>query len=91
MGNAPGACMVEGRNGDGPWVPVLERTPVQPNIRHRFPVPAAGPLTQLRLNVYPDGGLARFRAYGVPTPEARAAIGRRFAAALPLAMARDLL
>lgn len=92
VGNAPGTCMVEGRNGeDGPWVPVLERTPVQPNIRHRFPVPDAGPLTHLRLNVYPDGGLARFRAFGHPTPEARAAIGRRFAAALPLAMARDLL
>jgi allantoicase len=43
------------------------------------------------MNAFPDGGLARVRAYGAPTPEARAAIGRRFAAALPLAMARDIL
>ncbi|MBO9532908.1 MAG: allantoicase [Solirubrobacteraceae bacterium] len=91
VGNAPGAAMVEGRNGeDAPWVPVLDRTPLQPNIRHRFPVPDAGPLTHLRMNVYPDGGLARFRAYGTPTPEARAAIGRRFAAALPFDMASNL-
>lgn len=90
VGNAPGSCMVEGRNGDGAWVTVLDHTPVQPNIRHRFPVPDAGPLTELRLNVYPDGGLARFRAFGHPTPEARAAIGRRFSAALPTALS-DLL
>ncbi len=65
----PRRCMIEGRHGeDGPWIPVLDRTPVQPNIRHRFPVADAGPLTHLRLNVYPDGGLARFRAFGTPTP-----------------------
>ncbi|MFT4036485.1 MAG: allantoicase [Patulibacter sp.] len=93
VGNAPGSCIVEGRHGDEPWQEVLPRTPVQPDVRHRFPVADAdtGPLTQLRLNVYPDGGLARLRAFGTPTPEARAAIGRRFAAALPITMARDLL
>ncbi len=79
-----------GRLGEGDWITVLDHTPIQPNIRHRFPVPDAGPLTELRLNVYPDGGLARFRAFGHPTPEARAAIGRRFAAALPTALS-DLL
>ena len=92
VGNAPGSCSVEGRLGStGDWVTVLERSPVQPDTRHRFPVDDAGPLTHLRMNAFPDGGLARVRAYGAPTAEARAAIGRRFAAALPLAMARDIL
>ncbi|MBJ7470644.1 MAG: allantoicase [Solirubrobacteraceae bacterium] len=91
VGNAPGSCSIEGRLGPtGDWVTVLERSPVQPDTRHRFPVADAGPLTHLRMNAFPDGGLARLRAYGVPTAEAREAIGRRFAAALPLAMAAEL-
>jgi len=38
---------------------------------------------QIRLAVYPDGGMARLRVFGIPTPEARAALADRFLRLLP--------
>ncbi|MBD0320569.1 MAG: allantoicase, partial [Gemmatimonadetes bacterium] len=39
---------------------------LQPHARHRFEdeVLAAGPATHVRLNVFPDGGIARLRLFG---------------------------
>ena len=34
--------------------------------------------THLRLDIYPDGGIARFRALGTLTPQAHAALVRRW-------------
>src|SRR5215218_145901 len=62
-----------------PWVTILDRSPLQGNSRHYFAIdpsranvadsmsdaPRYSPAwTHLRLNIYPDGGVARFRAYG---------------------------
>lgn len=59
------------RDGTSWWtvsfdVTVLERTPLEPDMRRQFPVDARG-ITALRLQAYPDGGIARLRALGRPT------------------------
>lgn len=68
-GNAPGTCWIEGRDGapaeEGDWREILPRTPLRPHTLHRFDtVAAAGPLTHVRLNIHPDGGVARLRLFG---------------------------
>lgn len=53
--------------GDGGWREILPRTPLRPHTLHRFDeVAAAGPFTHARLNIYPDGGVARLRLLGRP-------------------------
>ncbi|OBC00841.1 allantoicase [Mycobacterium sp. 852013-50091_SCH5140682] len=47
-------------------VPVLARTTLIPDARQVFPVEVSG-VTALRVQAYPDGGIARVRAIGVPT------------------------
>jgi allantoicase len=47
----------------------MERTRLQPDTRHRFPLTTVDAvLTQVRLDVYPDGGMARLRLRGTPAP-----------------------
>jgi len=67
-GNAPGRATLEGADGpDGPWRPLLS-TPVQPHTRHFFDAELRrlGVVSHLRLSVFPDGGVARLRAWGTP-------------------------
>ncbi|HVR95799.1 MAG TPA: allantoicase [Thermoanaerobaculia bacterium] len=65
-GNAPGFCSIEGADSDlEEWREILPRTPLRPHTLHRFDeVAAAGPFTHARLNIYPDGGVARLRLFG---------------------------
>jgi allantoicase len=75
-GNAPGSCFVERCDdlaattetltaGGQTWRELLPSTPLEPHARHRFTsLVDPGPATHLRLNIYPDGGVARFRAFG---------------------------
>jgi len=78
VGNAPGWATLGGDAGD-----LLPRTALQPDTRHRFAVPG-GPVTaQVRLDIYPDGGMARLRVTGRPTAQARAALAERFLRLLP--------
>lgn len=94
VGNAPGSCRVLGRDaqrgadGPAPWRTVLRRTDVLPGVRHRFLATDEFAASELRLEVFPDGGMARLRAYGSPTSRGRAALGRRWFAALPAPFAR---
>lgn len=48
----------------GPWQPLLPKTPLSPHRRHEFDVTSAGVATHVRLNIFPDGGVSRFRVYG---------------------------
>ncbi len=66
-GNAPGSCWIEGADGDlDNWRKILPPTPLRPHTLHRFDeIAAAGPLTHARLNIHPDGGVARLRLFGV--------------------------
>jgi len=80
VGNAPGEAALTGIDsraatlGDPhAWVPVLERTRLQPDTRHRIRVDT-GPITHVRLDVYPDGGVARLRLLGEVDPDELAAL-----------------
>jgi len=46
------------------WWDVVPRQPSLPDTRHRFLVDSERPATHVRLDVYPDGGLARMRVHG---------------------------
>jgi allantoicase len=46
------------------WTELLAHSALQGNQRNVFGVPPAGIWTHLKLNIFPDGGVARFRAYG---------------------------
>jgi allantoicase len=80
-GNAPGWAALSGSCA-GPdadsWFEVLPRTRLQPDTRHRFLVEAPRELTQLRLDIFPDGGMARLRLYGGLTERGREELTRRF-------------
>jgi allantoicase len=46
---------------------------VQPHARHRWEdeVLEAGPVTHVRLHIFPDGGVARLRVFGTLAGPAR--------------------
>jgi len=48
------------------WREILPRTPMRPHYRHFFSkeIAKAGPVTHVRLNIFPDGGISRLRVYG---------------------------
>ncbi|MGH9411516.1 MAG: allantoicase, partial [Vicinamibacterales bacterium] len=55
------------------WKPLLAQTPLQPDHLHVFDAGAVGRLsaTHVRLNMFPDGGISRFRILGAPLVEPR--------------------
>lgn len=63
------ACYCEG-GGDPTestaWTDLLAATPLSGGSHHFLPLENDQPWTHLRLNIYPDGGVARFRVYGQP-------------------------
>jgi allantoicase len=74
--NAPGSAALHGRDAAGDWHPVLPRTDLLPDTRHRFRV-TSPEVTHVRLDIHPDGGIARLRLLGDLTEAgARAVEGR---------------
>jgi allantoicase len=57
---------------------VLPQTRVQPDTRHRFLLDSPRAATHVRLDVIPDGGLARLRVRGEIVPEALAGLRQRW-------------
>ena len=49
------------------WSPLLAATPLQGNSRLTLPIELDQVATHLRLNIFPDGGVARLRVYGQVT------------------------
>ncbi len=66
-GNAPGRCSIDARR-DGNWRTLLPETPLQPHTNHAFEdeLRVLGVVDSVRLNVFPDGGVARLRCWGEP-------------------------
>ncbi|GAA4741445.1 allantoicase [Modestobacter marinus] len=91
LGNAPGKASLTGRTADGAEVVLLPRTRLQPDTRHRFVLDGDAGVSSVRLDVFPDGGMARLRLWGRPTTAGRAALGRRWFDALPDVPALEVL
>ena len=79
LGNHPAyasvdACMLENPDDESSlsesknWTEILPRSPLAPGMQNMYTIPDNSTWTHLRLNIYPDGGVARFRAYGKVTP-----------------------
>ena len=88
--NAPGSASVTGVGEDGEVV-LLPRTRLLPDTRHRFVLEAGPGVDRVRLDVFPDGGMARLRLWGRPTAAGREALGRRWFDALPDVQALEVL
>jgi allantoicase len=76
LGNFPSHCSLDGSNvgnpGDGDWTEVLGKVRLAGGSHNLFDVDHAGQLTHIRLNIFPDGGVARLRAYGEVTSDLKA-------------------
>lgn len=98
-GNAPGSAGLRGvdaRAADpadpAAWFEILPRTRLQPDTRHRFPLDPGScpPATQVRLDIFPDGGMARLRLPGQVDPADLARLRRAWRDSLPPGHARQL-
>jgi allantoicase len=70
-GNYPPAASIDGcvcgddmPGNDVEWRPLVPRVELGGDAHHFLAVDDASPVTHLRLNIYPDGGVARLRIYG---------------------------
>ncbi|MGB6546129.1 MAG: allantoicase [Candidatus Acidiferrales bacterium] len=73
-GNFPESCSLDASRATGEdsahanlaWTEILARSPLAADASHVFEkeLRAAGEFTHVRLNVYPDGGVARLRVFG---------------------------
>lgn len=64
------ACAVEGSPDEKTkWTEILPASALSASAHHFFPIGAAEAFTHLRLNIYPDGGVARLRVYGEPVAQ----------------------
>jgi len=48
----------------GEWTEILSKVELQGNSQNQFKIQSDVIFTHLRLHIYPDGGVARFRVYG---------------------------
>ena len=81
-------------SSEGPgeeWFDLLPRTRLQPDTRHRFRLAGSPAVAAARLDVYPDGGMARLRLWGEADPAAHQAAAARWLDALPPAQAAVVL
>lgn len=76
-GNAPASFSLEGRR-EGSWRTLLGETALRAHMRHRFRVPPHEPVTHARLNIYPDGGVARLRLWGALSDRGAESLGLRW-------------
>jgi allantoicase len=50
------------------WSEVLPASSLGPSAHHYLEIPSEAIWSHVRLNIYPDGGIARLRVYGEPLP-----------------------
>ncbi|MEV0666738.1 allantoicase [Actinomadura luteofluorescens] len=66
--NAPAEAQLTATTAEGEQVVILPRTRLQPDTRHRFRLKTPE-VAEVRLDIYPDGGLARLRLWGSLNPK----------------------
>lgn len=66
------ACFLErgDPDADTQWLPLLAPVNLAGNRHHYFDLDGIAPVSHVRVNLFPDGGLARLRLYGKPLPGA---------------------
>ncbi len=79
VGNYPPQVSVEAVCADGypspaelaamSWQPLVARSPARGGTANEYPVADRHRWTHVRLSIYPDGGVARFRVHGEPVPD----------------------
>lgn len=82
-GNFPESCSLRGCAVEGypdprtlleegtDWVELVPRSPLVGDSKNRFEVTCPLRLTHVRLDIFPDGGVARLRVHGEPMPDWR--------------------
>ena len=77
-GNFPSHCSIDGldtakpvtrslaASPGPPWTTILVKSPLQGDSENFFAIADRRPWTHVRLNIFPDGGVARLRAHGDP-------------------------
>ncbi len=63
----PGAAALE--DPSVPWKEILPKSALRGDSENRFTIDSCGRATHLRFKIFPDGGVARLRAYGEVTPD----------------------
>lgn len=53
------------------WIRIIPETALKGDAQNSFVVENESRFTHLRLNIYPDGGVARLRVHGQPVPDAK--------------------
>ena len=84
-GNYPESCSLDGCELEGTpalsdlsdarrslWREIMPQQPLQGDTRNHFAIADSGRVTHLRLNIFPDGGVARLRVHGEAVPDAQA-------------------
>lgn len=68
-GNFPSHASLEARDGSGPWVEILPKSALKGGCDNLFGISSDQAFTHVRLNVFPDGGVARLRVFGEVIPD----------------------
>jgi allantoicase len=68
------ACIDDGERDrllpdDIPWQSLLPKSALNPDSQNIFPVTSTARWTHVRLNIFPDGGVARLRIFGEVAPD----------------------
>jgi allantoicase len=81
VGNYPESCSLDACDVTRPttakrllgepgiWHEILPKTSIKGGAQNLLPVRSLRPWTHLKLNIFPDGGVARLRAYGDVVPD----------------------
>ncbi len=81
LGNNPAYASIEASKADSSsgakllvskkvrWSELLPKSPLKPGSKNLFSISSDGRWTHLRLNIYPDGGVARLRVFGDVLPD----------------------
>src|SRR6478735_3259941 len=90
IGNSAGWASVHGIDSStadlddsSAWVELIPKTRLQSDTRHFFGSATSTPVTHIRLDVFPDGGLARLRINGEIDPDTLAGLGQTYRDSLP--------
>ena len=64
---APGASVQSLTDSSATWQTLLQETDTKPDYMHSYEIDinGIGDITHVKLDIYPDGGVGRFRTYGI--------------------------